>query len=227
MIIPIPQVLTPSQVESMRAQLDAAIWVDGASTAGGQAIGVKQNHQLAQNHPLAQSLGDAILSALAQHPLFISAALPLKIYPPMFNRYEGGEAYGWHVDNALRIVPGTSVRVRTDLSATVFLSEPDEYEGGDLCIEDKFGCQRVKLNAGDMILYPSTSIHCVEPVTKGARVSAFFWLQSMIRSHEQRDQLFDLDQSIQSLSSSLSSQNKDLVRLTGLYQRLIQQWSDT
>ena len=227
MIIQVSNVLTPEQVQTIRRQLDQAPWVDGALTAGSQAVSVKHNQQLAPHNPLAQQLGDTVLSALAQHPVFISAALPLKIYPPMFNRYQGGETYGWHVDNALRVVPGTAVRVRTDLSATLFLSEPDDYEGGDLCIQDKFGTQRVKLNAGDMILYPSTSVHCVEPVTQGVRTCAFFWLQSMVRNHEHRDQLFDLDQSIQSLSRELSSQHKDVVQLTGLYQRLIQQWAET
>jgi PKHD-type hydroxylase len=227
MIIPIPDVFTADQVRQIRQYLDDAPWQDGSITAGGQAISVKHNQQLDEQAQLTRQLSDAVLDALARTPLFISAALPMKIYPPMFNRYGVGETYGLHVDNAIRVVPGTPTRIRTDLSATLFLSDPDEYEGGELRIEDKFGSHSVKLNAGDLILYPSTSLHKVEPVTKGARVASFFWLQSMIRQHEQRDVLFDLDQSIQSLTEQHGNDHADVMRLSGIYQNLIQQWADT
>ncbi|MBT00378.1 MAG: Fe2+-dependent dioxygenase [Oceanospirillaceae bacterium] len=226
MILPITNVLTAHQVAQMREHLDQASWVDGAVTAGGQALSAKHNLQLSEQDPLARELGDAILTALARNPLFISAALPLKILPPMFNRYSDGGTYGLHVDNAIRVIPGTVTRVRTDLSATLFLAEPDEYEGGELEVEGKYGTQRVRLNAGDMILYPSTSLHRVTPVTQGARVAAFFWIQSMVRDHERREMLFDLDTSIQSLTGA-EAEGQDLQRLTAIYHRLIQQWADT
>ncbi len=227
MIIPIHQVFTREQVSQIRGYLDDAEWVDGAETAGAQASSVKRNQQLSQDSALCQQLGDVVLDALARHSTFISAALPQKIYPPLFNRYSVGETYGLHVDNAIRVVPGTAVRVRTDLSATLFLSDPDEYEGGELTIQDKFGSHHVKLSAGDMILYPSTSLHRVEPITKGQRVSSFFWLQSMVRNHEQRDVLFDFDTSVQSLTSQHGHDHADVIRLSGIYQNLIQQWIDT
>ena len=226
MILPITNVLTAHQVAQMREHLDQASWVDGAVTAGGQALSAKHNLQLSEQDPLARELGDATLTALARNPLFISAALPLKILPPMFNRYSDGGTYGLHVDNAIRVIPGTVTRVRTDLSATLFLAEPDEYEGGELEVEGKYGTQRVRLNAGDMILYPSTSLHRVTPVTQGARVAAFFWIQSMVRDHERREMLFDLDTSIQSLTGA-EAEGQDLQRLTAIYHRLIQQWADT
>ncbi|MDO6453600.1 Fe2+-dependent dioxygenase [Neptunomonas phycophila] len=227
MIIPIHQVFTREQVSQIRGYLDDAEWVDGAETAGAQASSVKRNQQLSQDSALCQQLGDVVLDALARHSTFISVALPQKIYPPLFNRYSVGETYGLHVDNAIRVVPGTAVRVRTDLSATLFLSDPEEYEGGELTIQDKFGSHQVKLSAGDMILYPSTSLHRVEPITKGQRVSSFFWLQSMVRNHEQRDVLFDLDTSVQSLTSQHGHDHADVIRLSGIYQNLIQQWIDT
>ncbi len=226
MIIPI-HVFSKTQVARIREQLDKSDWVDGRVTAGSQASGVKINQQLPERSPLARQLGDAILTALANHPLLISAALPLKIYPPMFNRYRQGETYGHHVDNAIRVVPDAIVRVRTDVSATLFLSEPDEYEGGELTIEGKYGEQTVKLPAGDMILYPSCSLHRVAPITSGMRVSSFFWMQSMVRHNEQREMLFDLDQSIQSLTHLHGHQHDDVMRLTGIYQNMIRLWSDT
>ena len=227
MIIPIPEVFNSDQVRQIRQYIEQGAWQDGRATAGGQAVSVKNNQQLDEHAELTRQLSDAVLDALARSPLFISAALPLKIYPPMFNRYGVGETYGLHVDNAVRVIPGTPTRIRTDLSATLFLSDPDEYEGGELRIEDKFGSHTVKLNAGDLILYPSTSLHKVEPVRKGVRIASFFWLQSMIRQHEQRDVLFDLDQSIQSLTQQLGSEHADVMRLSGTYQSLIQQWADT
>jgi PKHD-type hydroxylase len=214
-IVPIANVLTAEQVARMRAQLDQANWIDGAATAGGQALSAKQNLQLGEQDPLARELGDLILMALARNPLFISAALPLKILPPMFNRYSDGGTYGLHVDNAIRVIPGTVTRVRTDLSATLFLAGPDEYDGGELEVEGQYGTQRVRLHAGDMILYPSTSLHRV-----------FFWIQSMVRDHQRREILFDLDTSIQSLTAA-DARSQDLQRLTAIYHRLIQQWADT
>ncbi|GGB96689.1 PKHD-type hydroxylase [Marinobacterium zhoushanense] len=211
----------------MRRHLDAADWVDGARTAGTQALGAKHNQQLDEQSPLARQLGDLILARLAQNPSFISAALPLKILPPMFNRYRDGGHYELHVDNAIRVVPGTITRVRTDLSATLFLSSPDEYDGGELEIEGKYGKQSIRLEAGDMILYPSTSLHRVRSVRSGARLAAFFWIQSMVRSHEQRELLFDLDSSVQSLTIKSGSDDVDVMRLSGLYHKLIQQWADT
>lgn len=227
MIIPIRKVFSVEQVQKIRSYLDTAQWVDGAQTAGVQANAVKNNHQLSMDDDLCRQLSDTVLDALARHATFVSAALPQKIFPPMFNRYGVGETYGLHVDNAVRIVPGTATRVRTDLSATLFFSDPHEYEGGELQIEDKFGAHQVKLDAGDMILYPSTSLHRVKPVTKGCRISSFFWLQSMVRSHESRDVLFDLDQSIQSLTQLHGPQHEDVMRLSAIYQNLIQQWVDT
>ena len=227
MIIRIQKLLTKSAVDQLRIHLDQAQWEDGRATAGTQAKDQKRNQQIPQQSEMTQQIGDLILTALSHHPTFIAAALPLKIYPPMLNRYEQGETYGLHVDNAIRIVPGTPVRVRTDLSATLFLSEPDEYQGGELQIEDNYGTHNVKLAAGDMILYPSTSLHQVTPVTQGCRTSAFLWLQSMVRSHEQREILFDLDQSIQSLTPIHGHEHPDVMRLTTSYHRLIRQWCDT
>jgi PKHD-type hydroxylase len=227
MIIPIASVLSKNEVKQYRHYLDNAPWQDGGLTAGAQVIGQKQNQQLDVDSVLAQKLGDSILSALARHPMFVSAALPLKIFPPMFNRYGQGDQYGFHVDNAIRIIPGSSIRLRTDLSATIFLSEPDEYEGGELEIEDSYGEHKVKLAAGDMILYSSTSLHRVRAIEKGQRTAAFFWLQSMIRDHEQREVLFDLDQSIQSLTQIHEHQHPDVKRLTSSYHRLIRQLAET
>ena len=227
MIIPIHNVLDQEQLAGVRKLLSDADWQDGLHTAGKQAASVKRNHQLPENSELAQYLGDLILQALSAHPVFVSAALPLKIFPPMFNRYQQDETYGLHVDNALRVVPGTPVRIRTDLSATLFLNEPDEYHGGELRIEDNYAAQEIKLSAGDMILYPSTLLHTVQPVISGCRLASFFWIQSMVRSHEQRELLFNLDQSVQSLIQQHGSQHQDVLRLSGIYQNLIRQWSDT
>lgn len=227
MIIQIQQVFNNVQVRQIRQRLDSAEWMDGATTAGKQARGVKHNQQLPESSALAMQTGNQILDALSQHSVFISAALPLKIYPPMFNRYSVDESYGLHVDNAIRCIPGTITRMRTDLSATLFLSEPEEYEGGELCIEDNYGAHSIKLAAGDMILYPSSSLHKVTPVESGSRLCAFFWMQSMVRSNDQREMLFDLDQSIQSLTDQQGHEHHDILRLTGLYQNLVRQWSDT
>ena len=224
MIVQIPDVLSAEQVRAMRARLEGADWIDGLATAGHQGARVKRNRQLPEGSALAAELGDAILAALERHPLFISAALPARVYPPMFNRYEGGETFGNHVDNALRLVPGTAERLRTDLSATLFLAGPDEYDGGELLIDDTYGVHSIKLPAGHMILYPSTSLHRVEPVTRGARVASFFWVQSMVRDEGQRALLFDLDTSIQRLAQTGADEAARL-QLMGCYHNLLRMWA--
>ncbi len=226
MLTVVENVFTKQEVADIRQQMDQAAWVDGKVTAGTQSGAVKTNRQLPEDSATARAIGDRILDALAGHPTFISAALPAKIFPPLFNRYGGGESFGLHVDNAIRAIPGSIVRIRTDLSATLFFSEPDEYDGGELLIEDNYGCQSVKLPAGDMILYPSTSLHQVTPVTRGERISSFFWMQSMVRDNQQRAMLHDLDHSIQSLTASLGSNHDDVLRLSGLYHNLVRQWAD-
>ena len=227
MLITIPNVLTRDEVTEFRKMLDAADWDDGKTTAGAQSASVKSNRQLPPTGDVAQALGQRILQALTANPLFLSAALPSKILPPMFNRYESGETFGMHVDNAIRVNPLTQERLRTDLSMTVFLSDPDDYDGGVLVVEDHYGTQEVKLPAGDMVLYPSTSLHEVTPVTKGSRVSSFFWLQSMVRDNAQRTILFDLDQTIQTLAGRAGADDPEVVRLTGIYHNLIRLWSET
>jgi len=222
----IPEVLTRDQVAHFRRTIDEVEWVDGRVTAGAQSGSVKRNMQLPEGSPAARELGDMVLDALARSPLFISAAIPLRIFPPLFNRYGVGQAFGTHVDGAIRAVPGTPVRIRTDLSVTLFLAEPDEYDGGELAIEDRYGTQEVKLPAGDLVLYPSTSLHCVKPVTRGARVASFFWLQSMVRDDNARSMLFDLDQTIQELRGERGLEDPACVRLTGIYHNLIRYWAD-
>lgn len=229
MLVHIPDVLTPDQVARSRAMLDAADWIDGKVTAGYQSAKAKDNMQLPEDHPVARELGDLIVSALGQNPTFLAAALPLKVFPPLFNRYSGGQSFGTHVDNAIRQVPGTPHRIRTDLSATLFFAGPDEYDGGELCIEDAYGVQRVKLPPGHMVLYPATSLHHVTPVTRGARICSFFWLQSMIRDDQRRSLMFDLDLAIQRLSRDLPdhpSAAQSTVQLTGVYHNLLRQWAE-
>jgi len=205
--------------------LQEANWVDGRVTAGHQSAGAKNNMQLPEGSPVARELSDTILAALGKNALFISAALPLRVFPPLFNRYEGGQSFGTHVDNAIRQVMDTPHRVRTDLSATLFLSSLDEYDGGELVVEDTYGVHSVKLPAGHMILYPSTSLHHVQPVTRGARIASFFWIQSMVRDAGERTLLFDLDLSIQNINRE--SRNGDAaVRLTGIYHNLLRRWAD-
>ncbi|MCP8687572.1 Fe2+-dependent dioxygenase [Marinobacterium sedimentorum] len=227
MITPIGSLLGSAQLAQIRALLDRADWIDGRSSAGAQALEVKHNRQLPAGSPLAQQLGDVILAALSRHPTFISAALPLRIMPPLFNRYEAGESYGLHVDNAVRYPPGSATPLRTDLSATLFLNDPDDYDGGELEIESSFGAQSIKLAAGDLILYPASSQHRVTPVTRGNRTCAVFWLQSMVRDSSKREMLFDLDQSLQSLGSELGQTHADVMRLSGLYHNLVRQWAET
>jgi PKHD-type hydroxylase len=218
-------VLTHEQVVQTRALLDAADWVDGRVTAGHQSARTKDNMQLPEDHPAAKQTGGVILDALSRNALFISAALPLRVFPPLFNRYQGGQSFGTHVDNAIRQVAGTGHSIRTDLSATLFLSNPDEYDGGELVVEDTYGVQTVKLAAGHMILYPSTSLHHVQPVTRGARVASFFWIQSMIRGDAERSILFDLDVSIQRLNQE-NPHHPSAVQLTGVYHNLVRRWAE-
>lgn len=220
MMSSIADVLTSEQLHQCRQALEQATWQDGRQTAGHIAVAAKSNQQLAQNDPLAQQLGDFILERLGQCPGFIATALPLKVLPPRFNRYAGGATYGNHIDNAIFSVPGTPHRVRADLSATLFFSEPDEYDGGELVIEDSYGSHRVKLSAGHLVLYPSGSLHRVEPVTRGARLAAFFWIQSLVREDHQRGMLLELDKSIQALTRQLP-ESPELVRLTGVYHNLL------
>lgn len=227
MLITIEDVLTKVEVAQCREVLARAAWVDGKVTAGAQSGAVKQNMQLPENAPEAKALAELILGALSQNGLFLSAALPLKIFPPLFNRYEGGQHFGTHVDNAIRAIPGTPHRIRTDLSCTLFLTEPEEYEGGELMIEDNYGAQAVKLPAGHLVLYPSTSLHHVTPVTKGARISSFFWLQSMVRDDGRRTILFDLDQSIQQLAAEKGIDDPLAIKFSGIYHNLIRQWADS
>ena len=229
MLLNIPQVLTPDQVAYARRVLDEAEWTDGRKTAGYQSAKSKDNQQIPEGHPAAREIGGMILDALGKNPLFLSAALPLRVLPPYFNRYNGGQSFGTHVDNAIRQIPGTGQRIRTDLSCTLFFSNPDEYDGGELSIQDTYGVQQVKLAAGDMILYPSTSLHHVTPVTRGTRTSAFFWLQSMIRDDTQRSLMFELDHSIQRLARELPGNptvEQTSVQLTGVYHNLLRQWAE-
>jgi PKHD-type hydroxylase len=230
MLIRIPDVLTAEQVAHARQLLDQADWIDGRVTAGHQSSKVKDNMQLAENSLVARELGDMILAALGKNPLFLSAAVPLRVFPPLFNRYSGGQSFGTHVDNAIRQITGTPHRIRTDISATLFFAAPEEYDGGELCVEDTYGVQRVKLPAGHMVLYPSTSLHHVTPVTRGARISSFFWIQSMLRDDTQRSLLFDLDLAIQRLGRDLAEQpvaQQTAVQLTGVYHNLLRQWAET
>jgi PKHD-type hydroxylase len=227
MLIAIENVLSKDEVRQFREHLDHAEWQDGLKTAGTLASAVKRNLQLEDSVEPAVSLGHHILRKLAAHPAFIAAALPNRIYPPKFNKYQDGGAYGAHVDSALMQVPGSHVTVRSDLSATLFLAEPDEYDGGELEIEGPFGIQAAKLEAGDMILYPSSSLHRVTPVTRGARIAAFFWIQSLVQEEGARTLLFDLDQAIQGLTPSLAADDPKLLKLTGVYHNLLRRWAIT
>ena len=226
MLIQIPDVLSKEQVRQCREILDAADWADGRATAGYQGAKVKNNRQLPEGSPAARELGDFVLAALERNALFISAVLPARVYPPLFNRYEGGETFGDHIDNAVRLMPGSGQKIRTDISSTLFLSEPDEYDGGELLIEDTYGTHTVKLPAGSMVVYPGTSLHRVTPVTRGVRIGSFFWTQSMIRDDGQRTLLFDLDSSIQRLNQQQADE-RALVHLTGCYHNLLRMWAET
>ncbi|NEW86260.1 Fe2+-dependent dioxygenase [Rhodopseudomonas sp. WA056] len=228
MLVCIPEVLPKSEVAEFRRLMDAAEWEDGRSTAGAQSAMVKRNEQLPPDGELARALGRRIVSALTANPKFVSAAVPLQIFPPLFNRYaaSSGHRFGIHVDNAVRGDHLTGLRIRTDLSITLFLAEPDEYDGGELVIEDTYGSHEVKLPAGDAVLYPSTSLHMVTPVTRGARVASFFWLQSMIRDAQARSMIYDLDNAIQALVERLGRDDPETVKLTGIYHNLIRYWAE-
>ena len=225
MLLPVPDVLSPEEVREARGILERAEWVDGRVTAGHQSARSKDNQQVPEGSEAARVLGEKVLAGLQRHPLFVSAALPLRVFPPLFNRYEGGQNFGTHVDNAVRQVPGTPHRLRTDLSATLFFSEPAEYEGGELVVEDTFGVHSVKLPAGHLILYPATSLHHVRPVTKGQRLASFFWIQSMVRDDGERTLLFDLDTAIQRLSRD-QPDHPAAVQLTGVYHNLLRRWAE-
>jgi PKHD-type hydroxylase len=225
-LLQIPDVLTAEQVTDFRNMMAEAEWVDGRVTAGHQSMRAKNNLQITANDDTAPRLGELILAALERNPLFMSAALPAKVYPPLFNRYEAGQSFGTHVDNAIRQIPGTPERIRTDLSATLFLNAPDEYDGGELVVEDTYGVHSVKLPAGHLILYPATSLHHVRPVTRGARIASFFWIQSMVRDDGQRMLLFDLDLAIQRLNQD-APDHPSAVQLTGVYHNLLRRWADT
>ena len=225
MLLHIPNVLTAEQVAQMRATLDSADWEDGRITAGPQAARVKQNLQLTEEHPLAQQMGEIVLRALGRSELFLSAALPLKVFPPLFNCYRGGGSFGMHVDTAIRDIRAKGARVRTDISGTLFLAAPEEYEGGELVIEDTYGAHGAKLPAGDLLLYPSSSLHRVNAVTRGARIACFFWVQSLVREDAQRTLLFEMDTAIQRLNASVPD-HPSIVQLTGVYHNLLRRWAD-
>jgi len=225
MMLHVPKVLTTEQVAESRRLLDSAEWGDGKATVGEQGALVKRNRQLPELSPVGRQLGEMILGALARHPLFFSAALPLKTVPPLFNRYEGGEQYGTHIDGAVRAVPGSSFFIRTDLSSTLFLSEPGEYDGGELVVSDTYGEHSVKLAAGDLILYTSGSLHRVNPVTRGCRTSSFFWTQSMVRDERHREHLFRLDQTVQKVRGK-HGESEETVALAGHYHNLLRMWSE-
>ena len=239
MLLHIPGILDREQLARIRAALDGADWVDGRQTVGAQGAQVKRNLQLAEDSPLRRELGALVLAALARNPMYFAAALPLRTLPPRFNRYEGGGTYGAHVDGAVMALPidapggppGGHGYVRSDLSCTLFLNEPDDYDGGGLVVDDTYGEHEVKLPAGDLILYPSSSLHRVEPVTRGVRIASFFWIQSLVRDLEQRQLLYQLDTSIQALTASGAGTSPDsheaLLRLTGIYHNLLRRWAET
>jgi PKHD-type hydroxylase len=224
-LLQVPQVLNADELARFRARLGAAAWVDGNVTSGYQSAQAKKNEQLAEESVEARELGESVLAALARNQLFFSAALPKQVFPPLFNRYGPGMTFGAHVDAAIRTHAANRVRMRTDLSATLFLSTPEEYDGGELVVEDNFGTHNVKLAAGDLVLYPATSLHRVTPVTRGARVASFFWIQSMVRSDAQRTLLFDLDMSIIRLTRDHPG-HPGLVSLVGVYHNLLRMWAE-
>ena len=225
MLLRIPQVLDAAQVRAIRARIDAARWVDGNATSGHQSAQAKKNEQLAEDAAEAREAGEAVMAALSRNALFFSAALPKQVFPPLFNRYSGGMAFGSHVDSAMRVHAPSGLRLRADLSATLFLAAPEDYHGGELLVEDRYGVQQVKLPAGDLVLYPATSLHRVTPVTRGARVASFFWIQSMVRDDAQRALLFDMDVAIVRLAREAPG-SEALVGLTGCYHNLLRMWGE-
>lgn len=223
MLLHIPELFTRDEVLKIRHALEHAEWMDGKATAGYQSAKAKQNLQLAENNPLAAELREAIIQRLQRNALFMSAALPRKIFPPLFNCYREGDGFGYHVDNAVRAVPGSGERIRTDLSTTLFFSDPEDYDGGELVIQDTYGTREVKLPAGDLVLYPSTSLHQVLPVTRGMRLASFFWTQSLVREDSQRTLLFEMDVAIQNLTRDVPD-HPSLIQLTGTYHNLLRRW---
>lgn len=226
MLLHVPGVLSKDEVTRVRALIDAGEWIDGNVTSGPQAALAKRNMQLAEESPVRKQAADIVLQALERTPLFIAAALPNKVYPPLFNRYQGGQKFANHVDNAVRRNRAGDLKIRTDLSATLFLCEPETYEGGELVVEDTYGGHSVKLPAGDMVLYPASSLHHVTPVMKGARVASFFWIQSMVREDAKRTLLFDLDMSVQRLAQEVGLDHPSLVSMTGVYHNLLRMWAE-
>jgi len=228
MLVCVPNVLSKADVAEFRRIMDASDWEDGRSTAGSASALVKRNEQLPPDSEVARQLGNRILTALSASPRFISAAIPLRIFPPLFNRYAAadGHQFGLHVDNAVRGDRLTGLRIRTDLSVTLFLSEPEDYDGGELVIEDLYGSHEIKLPAGDLVVYPASSLHLVTPVTRGTRVASFFWLQSMVRDAHARSLIFDLDSAIQALVDRLGRDDPETVKLTGIYHNLIRHWAE-
>ena len=226
MLTVIPDLLTPAQLTALRDTIEAADWIDGNATSGAQSALAKRNRQLPEESDAARAGGTMVLDALAASPLFVAAALPLKVFPPLFNRYGVGDAFAAHVDNAIRIRRGSDFRIRSDLSATLFLSDPESYDGGELIIQTQFGEQAVKLPAGQMVLYPASSLHRVAPITRGERVASFFWIQSMVRDTDARADLFALDTAIQSTGARLGQDDPEIVRLTGVYHNLLRRWAE-
>ena len=225
MIVHVPNVLNAEQLARCREIMKRASWIDGRVTAGHKSAHVKHNRQLAENSPEARELGDLIVAALERNPLFIMATLPLRVFPPLFNRYEGGESFGAHLDNSIRQIPGTLLRVRTDISATLFLSAPEDYEGGELVIDDIYGEHAVKLPAGEMVVYPASSLHHVKPVTRGVRLASFFWVQSMVRDDGNRTLLFDLDMAINKVNQAMPNHGA-VVELTNCYHNLLRRFAE-
>lgn len=227
MLVTIPDVLKPEEVAHIRGVLEATDWVDGRTTAGDQAAKVKNNLQVPVDSPVAQELGQIVLRALGANPTFMTAALPLRVLPPMFNRYDVGMTFGAHVDGSIRAIPGTGQRLRTDVSSTLFLTPPEDYDGGELVVHDTYGTHSVKLPAGHMVVYPATSMHSVTPVTRGSRWASFFWTQSMVKDDWRRHMLYDLDMSIMGVRSRLPDDDPAVVGLTAHYHNLIRHWSET
>ncbi len=226
MLICVPNVLSKNEVAEFRRIMDDQAWEDGRSTAGIQSAEVKQNEQLPPDSKVARALGERVISALTANPLFVSAAVPLHIFPPLFNRYRPGKFFGEHVDNCIRGDRLTGMRIRTDISVTLFLSEPDEYDGGELIIDDYYGAHRIKLPAGDLVLYPATSLHMVTEITRGVRVGSFFWLQSMIKDAHARRMIFDMDNALQALVERLGRNDPEVRAMTNIYHNLTRYWAD-
>lgn len=225
-MLTIPDILSENEVAHIRALIDAADWADGNATSGTQSALAKHNSQLPEGSPAAHAAGEMILDALGRSPLFVAAALPFKVYPPLFNRYDPSDTFDTHVDTAIRIRRGSDFRIRSDLSATLFLAEPESYEGGELIVEDRYGAQSVKLPAGHMLLYPASSLHRVEPVTRGNRVASFFWIQSMIRDDGDRRILFDLDNAVRTVAADRGQDDRAVIELTGVYHNLLRRWAE-